>query len=146
MQGPPGTGKSHLGRALVKILLDNQLLFDSPILLLCYKNDSLDSFLEKCIKTNNDVVRSGSRCKNEFVKSYSHDRKETKNARKQIKPLFEDLQSDTARFIFDHSLDLQADVSISWNVFNKAQIERDFNKVKQAKIIAMTVSTAAKQS
>ena len=67
IQGPPGTGKTHVGTILANILLQN-LKHNSQILVVCYTNHALDSFIEDILKYTDDVVRIGGRCKNEKVK------------------------------------------------------------------------------
>eukprot|EP00833_Pecoramyces_ruminatium_P013064 jgi/Orpsp1_1/1187096/evm.model.d7180000055374.1 len=67
IQGPPGTGKTHVGTILANILLQN-LKPGSQILVVCFTNHALDSFIEDILKYTDDVVRIGGRCKNEKVK------------------------------------------------------------------------------
>ena len=67
IQGPPGTGKTHVGTILANILLQN-LKKDAQILVVCFTNHALDSFIEDILKYTDDVVRIGGRCKNEKVK------------------------------------------------------------------------------
>ena len=66
IQGPPGTGKTHVGTIIANILLQN-LNPESQILVVCYTNHALDSFIENILKYTDDVVRIGGRCKNEKV-------------------------------------------------------------------------------
>ena len=67
IQGPPGTGKTHVGTIITNLILQN-LQPQSQILVVCYTNHALDSFIESILKYTNDVVRIGGRCKNEEVK------------------------------------------------------------------------------
>ena len=67
IQGPPGTGKTHVGTILANIILQN-LKPNSQILVVCFTNHALDSFIEDILKYTDDVVRIGGRCKNEKVK------------------------------------------------------------------------------
>ena len=67
IQGPPGTGKTHVGTILANIILQN-LKPGSQILVVCFTNHALDSFIEDILKYTDDVVRIGGRCKNEKVK------------------------------------------------------------------------------
>ena len=45
IQGPPGTGKTHVGTILTNILLQN-MNDDAQILVVCFTNHALDSFIE----------------------------------------------------------------------------------------------------
>ena len=67
IQGPPGTGKTHVGTILANIILQN-LKPQAQILVVCFTNHALDSFIEDILKYTDDVVRIGGRCKNEKVK------------------------------------------------------------------------------
>ena len=67
IQGPPGTGKTHVGTILADIILQN-LTPGAQILVVCFTNHALDSFIEGILKYTDDVVRIGGRCKNEIVK------------------------------------------------------------------------------
>ena len=67
IQGPPGTGKTHVGTILANIILQN-LKPGAQILVVCFTNHALDSFIEDILKYTDDVVRIGGRCKNEKVK------------------------------------------------------------------------------
>ena len=67
IQGPPGTGKTHVGTILANLILQN-LPPHSQILVVCFTNHALDSFIENILKYTEDVVRIGGRCKNEVVK------------------------------------------------------------------------------
>src|SRR6218665_2286373 len=90
IQGPPGTGKTFIGVLIVQLLLANKyipyvyfenqlpdfqpsrkLLWEGPILIVCYSNHALDQFLEEIIKRYpdnahwNKIVRLGGRCSSE---------------------------------------------------------------------------------
>ena len=70
IQGPPGTGKSYVGKLLLNILLKNRKLYESqpsPILLVCYTNRALDSFLEDMLDVTNKIIRIGGRSKSEVL-------------------------------------------------------------------------------
>ena len=74
IQGPPGTGKSFVGKLLVNILLKNRHLYDShqsPILLVCYTNRALDSFLEDMLDVTNKIIRIGGRSKSELLEVHN---------------------------------------------------------------------------
>ena len=74
IQGPPGTGKSYVGKLLLQILLRNRHLFEfkpSPILLVCYTNRALDSFLEDMLDVTNKIIRIGGRSKSEVLEIHN---------------------------------------------------------------------------
>ena len=74
IQGPPGTGKSFVGKLLLNILLKNRHLYDSqqsPILLVCYTNRALDSFLEDMLDVTNKIIRIGGRSKSELLEVHN---------------------------------------------------------------------------
>ena len=75
IQGPPGTGKTHVGTILADILLQN-LKPGAQILVVCFTNHALDSFIEGILKYTDDVVRIGGRCKNEIVRKKMLDNKD----------------------------------------------------------------------
>ena len=89
IQGPPGTGKTFVGTILTNILLQN-MSKDSQILVVCFTNHALDSFIEDILNYTNSVVRIGGRCQNEKVEKYILDNKNkysNKNYRYTIKKL-----------------------------------------------------------
>ena len=78
IQGPPGTGKTHVGTILTDILLQN-LRPKAQILVVCFTNHALDSFIEGLLKYTDDVVRIGGRCKNEIVNQKRLENKDKMN-------------------------------------------------------------------
>ena len=74
IQGPPGTGKSYVGKLLLSILLKNRHLYESqpsPILLVCYTNRALDSFLEDMLDVTNKIIRIGGRSKSDVLEIHN---------------------------------------------------------------------------
>ncbi|KAG0030936.1 NFX1-type zinc finger-containing protein 1 [Podila clonocystis] len=70
VQGPPGTGKTFLGLLTTRILLQQlQAASTGPIIVICQTNHALDQFLENAMKFEDQVIRIGSRSKNEVVMS-----------------------------------------------------------------------------
>ena len=62
IQGPPGTGKTFIGAKIVELLLSISTPLRFPILILTYKNHSLDEFLKEMIKiVPQSVARVGGR-------------------------------------------------------------------------------------
>lgn len=59
IQGPPGTGKSHISLQIVKLLLANQWLVSSPVLIVAYTNNALDQLLEPILKFLTDKIHGG---------------------------------------------------------------------------------------
>ena len=74
IQGPPGTGKTHVGTILTNILLQN-MNDNAQILVVCFTNHALDSFIQDILKYTSNVVRIGGRCQNEIVAQYKLDNK-----------------------------------------------------------------------
>ncbi|CAD8066812.1 unnamed protein product [Paramecium sonneborni] len=65
IQGPPGTGKTYCGILAVRILYENLLSSDMPIIVVCYTNHALDQFLEHILKyiPIEQIARLGGRSK-----------------------------------------------------------------------------------
>ena len=91
IQGPPGTGKTHVGTILADILLQN-LKPGAQILVVCFTNHALDSFIEGILKYTDNVVRIGGRCKNEIVRKKMLDNKD-KIYNKTYKGIINNLES-----------------------------------------------------
>ncbi|KAF6210868.1 hypothetical protein GE061_013979 [Apolygus lucorum] len=72
IQGPPGTGKTFLAFKLIATLIMNRKTSykDGPILIVCYKNHSLDQILEGLLNKGKKIVRIGSQSK---VKALKYD-------------------------------------------------------------------------
>ena len=74
VQGPPGTGKTYIGLKIAEVLLLNSDFWNKrrgPILVLCYTNHALDQFLEGILQFNDEIVRVGSRSKNEALEKFN---------------------------------------------------------------------------
>ncbi|CAG9770858.1 unnamed protein product [Ceutorhynchus assimilis] len=73
IQGPPGTGKTYLGLKIAQTLLENKRVWynRSPILVICYTNHALDQFLEGLLPITDEILRVGSRSKNEALKNFN---------------------------------------------------------------------------
>ncbi|CAB0006415.1 unnamed protein product [Nesidiocoris tenuis] len=78
IQGPPGTGKTYLSRKVIEVLLDNKHLWHNQscdgvgmILVVCYKNQSLDQLLGGLVKKKRKVVRLGLQSKDENLDEYN---------------------------------------------------------------------------
>ncbi|KAI1103087.1 hypothetical protein F4804DRAFT_245949 [Jackrogersella minutella] len=66
IQGPPGTGKSYTGEKVIKALLANKSEANlGPILCVCYTNHALDQLLVHLKRDNVNIIRIGSRSKEE---------------------------------------------------------------------------------
>ncbi|KAG2452041.1 hypothetical protein HYH02_003079 [Chlamydomonas schloesseri] len=69
IQGPPGTGKTFVGALLCDAIVRRSA---ERILVVCYTNHALDSFLESLIaKGITSIVRVGGRSKNEALANYN---------------------------------------------------------------------------
>ena len=72
-----GTGKSYIGQILVRLLLSNrEKLWPNakkrrPILVVCFTNRALDSFLEATLQFTDRVVRIGGRSKSELLEAHN---------------------------------------------------------------------------
>ena len=75
IQGPPGTGKSYVGKLMVQLLLENRQLWSAskrcPILVVCYTNRALDSFLESMTDVTQRIIRIGGRSKSEKLEIHN---------------------------------------------------------------------------
>ena len=70
IQGPPGTGKTFVGVKIIELLLSASTPLHSPILILTYKNHSLDEFLKDMIKRiPHGVARVGGRSQEKELSS-----------------------------------------------------------------------------
>ena len=96
IQGPPGTGKTYIGYKIVQTLLENREVWDpnrnSPILVMCFTNHSLDQFLEGIIHHELSdsetegirwpkIVRIGGRSQSEEIQRHS-----LRNVRRRFVP------------------------------------------------------------
>lgn len=70
IQGPPGTGKTFVGVKIVELLLSVSTPLRLPILILTYKNHSLDEFLKEMVKLMpQSVARVGGRSQEKELSS-----------------------------------------------------------------------------
>uniref|UniRef100_A0AC35F196 DNA2/NAM7 helicase helicase domain-containing protein n=1 Tax=Panagrolaimus sp. PS1159 TaxID=55785 RepID=A0AC35F196_9BILA len=74
IQGPPGTGKSFIGLQLAKFLLDENNWHqwnshETPLLIVCYSNHSLDQFLKGISNFTGErkIVRVGGGCQDRVL-------------------------------------------------------------------------------
>ena len=137
IQGPPGTGKTHVGTILTNILLQN-LRHDSQILVVCYTNHALDSFIEGILKYTDNIVRIGGRCKNEKVKEKALVNKQKFSNRtyrgivKELEQLGEDMQDITSLIDVRKRVDIYMVKRKFSNLFNR--VIDDFFKIAQSAI------------
>jgi len=69
VQGPPGTGKTYIGALVASLLLEST---DHTILVVCYTNHALDSFLENLLDDGiTDMVRVGGRSKCDRLEKFN---------------------------------------------------------------------------
>jgi hypothetical protein len=72
VQGPPGTGKTFVGVKVAQIIMSLSTQLQEPVLILTYKNHSLDEFLKELVKIFPDgVARVGGRSQEACLKSCS---------------------------------------------------------------------------
>lgn len=72
IQGPPGTGKTYIGLRIARTIIENMYetnLLKNPIVVVCYTNHALDQFLEGLFKITEKIIRIGSGCKSDVLKS-----------------------------------------------------------------------------
>ena len=138
IQGPPGTGKSYVGTLLAKILMANTV---KPIVVVCYTNHSLDTFLESLIRHTAKIVRIGGRSKSQRLEPFNlgnikrhmkHTMTRNSKIYKAIKALEEKLTSNPEQY---HTIFRRIQ---EWNNLESLQI------VNKAKIVGMTSTGAAK--
>ena len=125
IQGPPGTGKTYVGTVLTNILLQN-ISEDAKILVVCFTNHALDSFIEDIIQYTDNVVRIGGRCQNEKVEPYILNNRKKFSSReyKQIVNKLDSIGSNMENIT--SLIDIRRRVSIG-NV--KKYFENLYNKV-----------------
>ena len=70
IQGPPGTGKSYVGIILAQILISN-LTRNRPLVVVCYTNHALDTFMEGLINFTSKIIRIGGRSKSAKLEPYN---------------------------------------------------------------------------
>eukprot|EP01018_Ginkgo_biloba_P035956 Gb_31147 [translate_table: standard] len=72
IQGPPGTGKTYIGVKILQLLLTADTLPSGPIIVITYKNHSLDQFLVSCLKfCKGKLVRVGGRSTEPVLEKYN---------------------------------------------------------------------------
>lgn len=75
IQGPPGTGKTHVGTKIVEILLLNSKIWnrnnETPLLVVCATNHTLDQFLERLLPLTDRIIRVGDQSKSEKLIPYN---------------------------------------------------------------------------
>ena len=123
IQGPPGTGKTHVGTILANIILQN-LRPGAQILVVCFTNHALDSFIEGILKYTDDVVRIGGRCKNEKVreKILVNDKFSNKTFRgiaKDLENIGEEMKDITSLMDVGRRIDFKYVKSMFQNLLNK---------------------------
>ncbi|KAK5115668.1 hypothetical protein LTR62_000757 [Meristemomyces frigidus] len=67
IQGPPGCGKTHVSVQAIKVMLQNRLPDDPPIILACQTNHAIDQLLRHVSTFEKDFVRLGGRSKDKEV-------------------------------------------------------------------------------
>lgn len=76
IQGPPGTGKTYVGVRILELLLTANSLPSGPVMVITYKNHSLDQFLISCLRfcgnrKTEDLVRLGGRSTDPLLDRYN---------------------------------------------------------------------------
>ena len=140
IQGPPGTGKTHVGTILADIMLQN-LNPGAQILVVCFTNHALDSFIEGILKYTDDVVRIGGRCKNEIVKkktlnmSDKFDNKTYRGIVKDLDNIGEEMKDITSLMDVGKKVDFKDVKNNFKDLFNRIVsdffdiVNKSFNKI-----------------
>ena len=148
IQGPPGTGKTFIGSLIVKLLLLNKPKDSSPILMICYKNQALDRFIEICVHECNldinDIYRIGSNSKNpnseKFKFVYTD---ELEVIEKSTDLSFQVYACNSySRRLYEGSESL-VKIQQTYDDYQRLREENIANKLKTAKVLAMTSSYAS---
>jgi helicase required for RNAi-mediated heterochromatin assembly 1 len=67
VQGPPGTGKTHVSVMALKVMLENMVPGDPPIIVACQTNHALDQLLRHIAHFEEHFARLGGRSKDKGV-------------------------------------------------------------------------------
>lgn len=113
VQGPPGTGKTYIGLKLIDILLSLSRPLTTPILILTYKNHSLDEFLKELVKIYpHDIARVGGRSQEKEIAACNLNelRKSNKMSRDVVQQII----------MFQEAMEvLSREISLSFNDLNE---------------------------
>ena len=71
IQGPPGTGKSYVGTLLAKLLVSNLKGSRRPLVVICFTNHALDTFLESLLEFSSKIIRIGGRSKSTRLEAHN---------------------------------------------------------------------------
>ncbi|CAG0917244.1 unnamed protein product [Notodromas monacha] len=104
IQGPPGTGKTFIGVKLVQAMLSRRQEFnidsDGPILIMCFTQHVLDTFLKEVGRFTENIFRIGGQSRNELLMEPAY------NGRNRIKKSH-GYEFELCRNIRTHLLDLE---------------------------------------
>uniref|UniRef100_A0A1B6F1E7 AAA+ ATPase domain-containing protein n=1 Tax=Cuerna arida TaxID=1464854 RepID=A0A1B6F1E7_9HEMI len=159
IQGPPGTGKTFLARQIVAALLDN-VKIDTPILVVCYKNQALDQFLEGILEKTKNIIRIGSKSQSEVLEKFNIKNHRPKNYGYNVyaKPmeglaaeysakeelLNETILRDEKRDIKEEMREIERNIRVLEEKLDDARNSADMSVMKKAKVVGMTTSGAAR--
>jgi len=120
IQGPPGTGKTFVGIKIIELLLSLSTPLHLPILILTYKNHSLDEFLKEMIKRfPHSVARVGGRSQDKQLSSHTLNELKQSNEYKISEPVFKEIM-----FLKEELKQMKEEIS---NAFDKMQEQCYFN-------------------
>lgn len=136
IQGPPGTGKSYVGAILAKILTANTR---KPIVVVCFTNHALDTFLENLLDYTSKIVRVGGRSRSSKLEPFNLS---------AIKQYLKDTSKRNG-CVYKVMKSLEESLRLSGSAKDKQRISEwnDFenlNILSKAKIIGFTTTGAAK--
>ena len=94
VQGPPGTGKTFVGVKVVQLLLSISTPLRLPILILTYKNHSMDEFLKEMIKiVPRGVARVGGRSQEKKLFSCTLNELRRSKENRTAEPVFKEIMN-----------------------------------------------------
>ncbi|XP_059610820.1 NFX1-type zinc finger-containing protein 1-like [Phlebotomus argentipes] len=155
IQGPPGTGKTTVALNIIQRLLTNTSL---RILIVSYRNFSLDKLLMRCSTLTDKIVRLGLQLADPGVKKFTLDRSIVDPRHYAVQKQSLALYSEAMEKFVDTMKNLEVDGKTE-----KCTLDEDFERLRQAtlreaelvhlrmyygckdaRIIGMTTSGAAK--
>ncbi|XP_046687838.1 NFX1-type zinc finger-containing protein 1-like [Homalodisca vitripennis] len=155
IQGPPGTGKTFLAKQIVATLLDN-VEMDTPILVVCYKNQALDQFLEGILEKTKNIIRIGSKSQSEVLENFNIKNHRPKNYgyNTYAKPMErlaaeysakQKLLNETiSQGVREEMRKIERDIQVLEQKLDDARNSADISVMKKAKVVGMTTSGAAR--
>uniref|UniRef100_A0A1B6MU79 NFX1-type zinc finger-containing protein 1 n=1 Tax=Graphocephala atropunctata TaxID=36148 RepID=A0A1B6MU79_9HEMI len=156
IQGPPGTGKTFLARQIVSALLAN-VNIDTPILVICYKNQALDQFLEGILETTTSIIRVGSKSQSEKLEEFNVKKHRPKYGYFKYAQEIESLAKEysakqqllgginiSTQEIKQEMKNIEDQIQNAEKQLDNARNRADVGVMRNAKVVGMTTSGAAR--